>query len=373
MSCSRRWEVEAARDGRLGERERKAHVRHLVECVDCRREQRELEELRAGLRAVVDHEVSQPGVRHGRKALLERALAERNRHAEKSPGRGRPLSIALVAAALGLALWFGLRPAWSPAIVVEAARGTSYRRYQDAGRPVIQLDSGRLSIKVQHSEGEPRLRVLTPDGELEDIGTTFTIEVKAGRTELVAVVVGLVRVSITGQPVAMVEPGQRYRPYAAASVVAAGPTRGSEPSGPSPQPPEPNVSAEQRVPPMPREKAAVRTEPALLSLRAHAKPVASLSKAQDGDAGDESSPPARAFAQAVRTLERGETVEAARRFKAFVQTFPSDLRAEDAGYLRVVAWLRAGKSAEARSAAAEFLRRYPQGFRRQDVERLLSR
>lgn len=380
MSCSRTWEVEAARDGRLGEQERKAHARHVAECSDCRREQRALDELQVGLRAVAGSEVSDGKLRHGRQALLERALAERNERGRARHGYRRPLAVALAAAALALVVWWGFGGAASSAIVVRAARGASYRRYEEGGRQIIDLERGRLEIEVGHAEGEPRLRVRTPDGVVDDVGTTFVVEVAAGRTELVEVSVGLVRVALVGRPVAMVEPGLRYRPYKSADVTASTADAGSVTStglhldAPSEPIAQPEPIAQRQTPMPPR---ATRDSSRFRGPKGPRKPPQTSvterprTTASDSDAGDDGSPSGRAFAEAVQTLDRGEAVEAARRFRAFAQTYPTDRRAEDAGYLRVVAWLRAGKRAEARSAAEEFLRRYPAGFRRQDVERLL--
>jgi hypothetical protein len=264
----------------------------------------------------------------------------------------------------------------STAIVVRATPGTSYRRYDDGGRHFLQLRSGRLEIEVQHADGEPRLRVLTPDGVLDDLGTTFVVEVAQDRTQWVEVSVGLVRVAIVGRPVAMVEPGQVYRPYPSDAVAVLAPDTSSVPSRDLLRDTEPDVVAQlgaPPMPPMPVEMASTDAGPKVLPKSAHRKPPPNArSVARDSAAGDDGSLAARAFSEAVQTLDRGEAVDAARRFRAFAQTYPTDRRAEDAGYLRVVSWLRAGKRAEARSAAEEFLRRYPEGFRRQDVERLLA-
>jgi hypothetical protein len=46
------------------------------------------------------------------------------------------------------------------------------------------------------------------------------------------------------------------------------------------------------------------------------------------------------------------------------------LPAEDESYLRIVALLREHRPEEARMAAMEYLRRFPDGFRRAEVERL---
>ena len=56
--------------------------------------------------------------------------------------------------------------------------------------------------------------------------------------------------------------------------------------------------------------------------------------------------------------------------RAFVVKHPHDPRAEDAAYLRVIALQRSGDSGSVRWAAQEYLRRYPEGFRRAEMQAL---
>jgi hypothetical protein len=64
--------------------------------------------------------------------------------------------------------------------------------------------------------------------------------------------------------------------------------------------------------------------------------------------------------------------EAAAAFARFGGACSADRRAEDAAYLEVVALARAGRTAEARSAAQAYLSKFPHGFRRQESERFLG-
>jgi TolA-binding protein len=61
---------------------------------------------------------------------------------------------------------------------------------------------------------------------------------------------------------------------------------------------------------------------------------------------------------------------AAAAFASFLAKHPHDPRAEDAAYLRVIALQRSGDSGSVRWAAQEYLRRYPEGFRRAEMEAL---
>ena len=69
-------------------------------------------------------------------------------------------------------------------------------------------------------------------------------------------------------------------------------------------------------------------------------------------------------------LDRGDNRTAASSFAGFLENHPQDLRAEDAAYLRVIALQRCGDTPGMNEAAEGYLRRYPAGFRRTEMERL---
>ena len=62
--------------------------------------------------------------------------------------------------------------------------------------------------------------------------------------------------------------------------------------------------------------------------------------------------------------------QAAALFSAFVAQYPRDPRAEDAAYLRVLCLRRLGDPVQMKAAASEYLRHYPRGFRRAEIEAL---
>jgi TolA-binding protein len=76
------------------------------------------------------------------------------------------------------------------------------------------------------------------------------------------------------------------------------------------------------------------------------------------------------FRSAMAALDRGDSRDAADEFARFARNYPVDDRAEDAAYLRVVALRRCGDPGATKQAATEYLRRYPAGFRRTEVEGL---
>jgi outer membrane protein assembly factor BamD (BamD/ComL family) len=80
------------------------------------------------------------------------------------------------------------------------------------------------------------------------------------------------------------------------------------------------------------------------------------------------SAPDAEFREAMAAFDGGDEREAAARFAAFVARHPTHPRAEDAAYLRVIALQRCGDRAGLTEAAGDYLRRYPAGFRRTEVE-----
>lgn len=83
--------------------------------------------------------------------------------------------------------------------------------------------------------------------------------------------------------------------------------------------------------------------------------------------------PAVEFRAALAVFQGGDNVGAAAAFAAFVARHSRDARAEDAAYLRVIALQKCGAERDMRRAAADYLRLFPHGFRRAEVEGLTER
>lgn len=66
----------------------------------------------------------------------------------------------------------------------------------------------------------------------------------------------------------------------------------------------------------------------------------------------------------------GQHAQAALLLGRFVDRFPRDARAQDAAYVRILALQAAGQRDAMRSACDAYLRAYPRGFRRAEVEKL---
>jgi len=214
-----------------------------------------------------------------------------------------------------------------------------WSRRADGDRDEIVLVQGALSIHVEHAApGRRQLLVLLPDGELEDTGTTFTVIAAGGQTTRVAVQDGSVVLRIRGRPPLAIRAGDAWtRDARTAAPVDVG---AAPPSGPA---------AERGATAAPARSAPRHS----LAGRASALPDPSVD-----------------FRAAMAVLDVGANREAAAAFASFLVRHPRDPRAEDAAYLRVIALQRCAAEGDMRRAAAEYLRLYPAGFRRAEVERL---
>jgi TolA-binding protein len=224
---------------------------------------------------------------------------------------------------------------------VHADGSAEWSRHVEGSVEKVVLVQGALSIRVEDSPAKRRLLVVLPDGELEDIGTTFTVSAEAGRTTRVSVESGSVVLRLRGKSLVALGAGQTWVP---------------EP----PAPPEAQPTSEAEPPPPAEPSESIARLPR--SERAHTPVATALPE-----------PPASLdFRAAMALLDAGHHRKAAARFAAFVSQHAGDARVEDATYLRVIALQRAGDTAAMQGAAREYLRRHPNGFRRAEVAALVQ-
>jgi hypothetical protein len=369
--CPRLFEAEAMRDGRLTGAEVARFQTHLTLCPACEREVRQLEALAAVLRGLEradtpQAETDQLGVRRRRTHLLaafDASLVPAPRH------RLRRFTLALAVALGALGALGGLTLTvvhWqSPAKVaststtpvpldpvgVHADGNATWSRQVEHQLERITLESGTLAIRVDHAHSARRLLVLLPDGELEDIGTAFTVSVDQGRTTRITVNEGSVILRLRGKAPVVLRAGEAWR-HDFVPPVSSVPPAGSA------------VALAPSAIPRTTSSALVRAQ-AAVGVRAAAPPPPSGSAAA-APAPD----PAADFRAALSALNDGDRIGAAAGFAAFLADHPRDPRAEDAAYLRVIALQRAGDVPAMQRAADDYLRRYPRGFRRAEVEQL---
>jgi hypothetical protein len=340
--CPRLFEAEAMRDGRLVGDERASFERHIAMCPVCAREVRALEALAETLCAAPRHdEADELHVRRERTRLLaafDQALVVPERHRPPLLLLGMAAAAALVVC---LAVLWRVRPALPDApassAVVHADAAAVWSKRREGDRDEVVLERGALWIHVHHAAVGGRFVVALPDGELEDIGTTFTVSAEDGRTKSVTVEEGRVLLRLRDRPPVTLASGDTW--------VADAPARTA------------------------RGIASGSSEPALSGASARegrGAPRRSPEPAGPNPAAD----PAADFRAAMNALDIGNNREAAARFEGFLQSHPRDARAEDAAYLRVIALQRAGDHGEMQDAARGYLRLYPDGFRHAEVDRL---
>lgn len=326
--CTRRWAVEPARDGALGEDERRRVLMHVETCPDCAAEKTHLETLGARLReahAESAHELSLRRVRH---RLLARADVQSGRRGVRLRRWTRlilgGLSLAMISlaaisreviAGAGIA-WPGTREA-PPRLAMQIveplpAAGARWTESEHAGAHELRLDEGTLALTVRRTPQDPPVVLHVPDGRIEDVGTIFRVTVLRGITTAIEVTEGEVMFHRADGIDIRVAEGMNWPP----------PDAGSTPPMRQDEPP----AVERASAPPLRARAPPRLAPAATAPRAELAPIQAL---PSSDAAD-----------------------------------------EDAAYLHLLALEREARSEEARLAARVFLQRFPAAFRRVEVERL---
>jgi outer membrane protein assembly factor BamD (BamD/ComL family) len=74
----------------------------------------------------------------------------------------------------------------------------------------------------------------------------------------------------------------------------------------------------------------------------------------------------------MASFSRGDFATAEQLFQRFEAQHPQSSQVEDSLFLRALARLRRGDEVGARALAAEYLRRYPNGFRADEAARVVS-
>ncbi|MGD0528578.1 MAG: FecR domain-containing protein [Polyangiaceae bacterium] len=348
--CSRLWEIEPYRDGRLGEGDAKSFERHLRACEACRTQLGHDERLRELARALPDDGPTELSLRRLRaRVLRDAATGVAPPTALRGLRPGIASLLVLVVLVLGTGVWAlvarkappsaggpGLASAPPATTTPEATPSTQapealagavvpagaarWSQARAQGFEHVVLDDGMVQLHVRPQVAGERFVVMVPDGELEVRGTTFEVSVAQGATTRVHVDEGVVEVRLRGRDTRRLEAGETW------SVVT-GPAR------PTPAP----VAR-----PAPTASAAVI----------------------DGGA---------AYAAAIGLLRDGHNDEAAAAFHAFVLSQPGAPQTEDASFLEAVALSRAGRSDAAALAAEHHLAAFPASFHRKEAAILLAR
>lgn len=326
--CARTWEVEAARDGRLSARDVDSLMRHLAGCQSCQRRRARLDSLAAVLRdlpPLAEDALAARRARHRLFAEADRVLLQPTAKHRSSrwlvAGAGALAAAAVVISFLG-ATRFTPSPSAPVAaapvtetlqIEVEAGEGAIWRKTRIGSQVRLELDSGEIRARIGERRPGQSLVIHLPDGEIEDLGTVLTVRVEQGRTRDVHVFEGRVRLRLAGRAPLELGAGHQW-------------------------------DAEPQSKPDPAQSCAPVRPPNTLGPRPFTP--------RQGNHHAVGNVTASGQARPINTAP-----------------VPSSQRTgqEDAAYLRVVDLVRAHRLDEARVAAKDYLLRFPEGFRREEV------
>jgi FecR protein len=327
IRCAQSWQIEAARDGRLSGESLEAVARHLEHCAECY----ELSSYFAGLgeemRKLDELEIDDIALRRLREEILCRVdaemtgrsvppLAKRGRRFHLPTSR-RLLLVPLVASIAAVVAIVTLKrphvpsssgPSQAPMTTVETIDegGARWTQTTNGGVEWIDLSDGTLRLQVHKASGSRRVVVRVPDGEIEDIGTVFHVVVSHGRTQRVGVDEGRVTIRLRQMAPITISSGASW-------------ARPEEPVSTSALPSAwltPSVAPPTATPPSNRLQV--------------------------------SSPPRHQDLPATQL----------------------NTEKEDAAYLRTITLLREGRNDEAKVAAKDYLKRFPDGFRREEMAKI---
>ena len=315
--CPRSWEIEAARDGRLGGEAQALLARHVARCASCALETEALESLAGRLRTISEAPADDVSVRRLKWRVLHAIDRDRS---GPSAARGRWLALGGAAClgvfwVVGAVRFHGASGGSDPTLEVAAEPGARWGTRTEGDTKRIDLETGTLRIRIARHPGDRMVVVGLPDGEIDDIGTTFSVTVAGDRTRRVGVEQGRVVLRLRGRADEELATGESWSLPASADgdrVAVA-----------------PSLEVPEVAPEIPREAPAPGP-----STRRSPRPAATTRAAPSVavDAGN----------------------------------------GEDLAYLHVLKLLRGGDVASARGAAGDYVREFPGGFRAPELRRFLE-
>lgn len=223
----------------------------------------------------------------------------------------------------------------------EGARFAELGAEHADGDEVVRVFDGVVTIELV-AEEDHVARALTGDAEISAREASFDLSVSGDRLRSLRIISGRVELRLEGQPVQVLEAGERF-----VAVDDPKPVASSQPVAPSP----PDATAA-----VPSARARV-----VAPARPNITPRPSAPKAANADE--------RAFNAAWSAIERGD-YEAAE--KDLGKVSPNSPLAEDAAYWRAVSLVRAGDKAKAREALTRFIAQHPDSPRKAEAEGLLQ-
>jgi TolA-binding protein len=344
-SCHRRFEVEAARDGRITGRALASIEQHVSTCKQCATDARALQRVADALAALPVAERDALSVRRQRQRLIASFNEAQLAAPTSRTGQWRIAGVFVAAALVALAAVAASRGPRVHAVttgpedhaddvVIVVPESARWSRTEEGSNTRVKLDDGELDVHVKHHGDAHGLLVTLPDGELEDVGTTFRVRVREGRTASIVVREGAVVFRRARSGAILLGAGDSWtadEPSANPAPSAAASTVPTETAPPSASPPKtPTVSSTRET------------------------------------AGRD----AKEFRDAVDLLNAGDAARAAAALRTYLARRPAAERTEDATYLLVLPLRRSGDVVGAEVAARDYVRLYPHGLRRREIEGL---
>jgi TolA-binding protein len=386
-ACAQSQQAEALEDGRLSGAERASFERHAASCTECTSKLRVLALLRQSAEWLPENTETPLERRRQRQALLRRA-SEMSHREPVQPRRmvfTAPVFAAKKFAALMLAtallaavgIGFVLRGSLSgsevsaalvaPTYRIDASPGASWQTIEHGAALRLRVESGSFTLEVDKLTDMQRFVVELPDGELEVIGTRFSVRVDPEGTRHVEVTEGRVALRLREALPVSLGAGESWTAAHEAARVAA------PPSAPAPEPPSTAATAPATAlapapasPTLaePRERSLVRApQTALPETKRTVEPPSSEQAAPANSHNDD-------FARAMAAFSAGDYGQAEWLFQDFERRNAGDARQEDSTFLRAVARARRGDAAGARTTARQYLERYPNGLRALEAEQM---
>lgn len=308
--CPRIWEVEAARDGRLSGAALETHERHLEQCDACRTERARIAALGRQLLDLPGPELDDVAQRRLRQQILERVDASLTGRAGALASLSSSRALRIVGAVAAAALVLVLAGDWQWSRSSEGARAPKL-----------------VASSTAHDSTPPVVRAVTVN-VADEGGARWSRRMSADDVEHIEVSEGRVRVDVLH-----VVPGTATR----VSIIV--------PDGKIE-----DVGTTFHVTVEGAHTRHVTVDEGKVVLRLRGRDPVTIEAG--GSWSLAPAPPSSAHTPHVASVATSSDVLVA---------------AEDAAYMEVLRLLRAQRSDEARTAARDYLRRFPNGFRREEM------
>ena len=251
--------------------------------------------------------------------------------------------------------------------VIDAGGDTSVEvKHEPGGATALLLTRGSVDCDVAPKPGRAPFRVLAGDVTVEVVGTRFAVT-RVGAKVRVDVTRGKVHVKSRTEE-RLLEAGASWTP----GLTAEGDARAPEHAAPATEAPAIEMPADEathQAPATPRQSSRAAFAAAQ---RLEAKDATEAARAYRAIANGKDVWAALALYSLAEVDATRDATSALRDLDELAKRFPRGANAEDAAWLRVTVLRKLKRDADARKAAAAYLREYPAGTYVTAAERLAS-